>query len=156
MFKLIAAPLVWWPVTFPGVADDGSIVENKIELRFSILTEDDFDQYLADAHEVDALKTQEDFAAAREEDGVVGRIVKRIEAITGEGKAKEAKPSVFKAAALAELVSDWKGVHAENEDPLRFSMETLSQLLNVPNVASAALAAYRECRAGRGKVRAGN
>lgn len=40
MFKVISETLVWWPVLFSGVAEDGAVVDNKIELRFRILDED--------------------------------------------------------------------------------------------------------------------
>ncbi|CAN5267308.1 hypothetical protein BH10PSE13_BH10PSE13_23640 [soil metagenome] len=157
MFKLIASPLAWWPVIFAGVAEDGTVVENKIEMRFSILAEDEFAEFIAASRRIDALVVDaEALASAALQDGFIRRIVDRIGAAVGADKAHDTPPRIFKAAVLAEIVSDWRGVGAENGEALRYSLEHFAQLLNVPNVAEAVLTAYRACRAGRAEGRAGN
>lgn len=49
MFKLVAERTAWWPVIWKGVAEDGSIIENEIELRFHVLGEAEFKDLLKQA-----------------------------------------------------------------------------------------------------------
>lgn len=129
MFKIIAAPLVWWPVTFPGVSEDGEIVENRIEMRFRILTEDDHRDYLKRASLLTELEVGDDAVSAGSETA---------------------------AKLVGEIAADWRGVGAANGEPLKFEPDHLRQLMNVPNAFLGVMRAYAACRAGRAEARAGN
>lgn len=129
MFKIIAAPLVWWPVTFPGVSEDGEVVENRIEMRFRILTEDDHRDYLKRA----ALLTELE--------------------VGGDGMSAGSETA---AKLVGEIAADWRGVGAANGEPLKFEPDHLRQLMNVPNAFLGVMRAYASARAGRAEARAGN
>jgi len=129
MFNITAAPLVWWPVTFPGVSEDGAIVENRFDIRFRILTEDEHQQFLRATATNDKLELLGDAVSA---------------------------PSEEAAKIVVQLATDWRGVGAENGEPLKFCDEHLRQLLNVPNAFTGVMKAYAACRAGRADVRTGN
>lgn len=137
MFKIIAEPLVWWPVTFPGVTEDGEVVENKIEVRFVILDEDAMEAFSIETGKLLASK-------------LVGE--------NEEVLAPEDRPTSSAVAqqALQPIVRDWRGVAAENGEPLPFSVDNFRALLRVPNVFAAILRSYGACRAGRAEVRSGN
>ena len=125
MFKLTDKRLAWWPVTFPGVTEEGDVVENAIELRFEILPVNDFAALLAEAPKID-------------QPGEDASLSKRL------------------AEFAARFVRDWRGVHQENGDPIKFSPEELERLMNVPNAFEGAIAAFRDCQAGRSETRLGN
>jgi hypothetical protein len=55
MFRIVNERLAWWPVTFPGVSEDGSVIENRIELRFRILDDDEFPDFLVKLTDVAAM-----------------------------------------------------------------------------------------------------
>lgn len=135
MFRLVDKRTAWWPVHFSGVAEDGSIVENKVELRFIILDE------------VAILDFQARVTAA------------------GEPLASEsALPVRDRAAAITdrlgnvmlEVIEDWRGVALENGEAAKFGAEAFLRLLRVPNVPAAVGTAYSHCRAGTREIRAGN
>ena len=48
-FKIVKQPRAWWPVAWPGVAEDGGIVDNRIELRMRLLKVDEAGQFIRDA-----------------------------------------------------------------------------------------------------------
>ena len=39
-YRIVKAAQAWWPVEWQGVTDDGSIVTNRIEMRFRLLKVD--------------------------------------------------------------------------------------------------------------------
>lgn len=131
MFKVVSETLVWWPVVFPGVTEDGAIVENKIEMRFVILDEDAIDAFGRDAQ---AIQSEEPEGAS----------------------AAPSTPSEKMQRVLAPIVRGWRQVAAENGEPMPFNEDNFRALLRVPNVYPAILTAYRACRAGRAEIRAGN
>lgn len=137
MFKIIAEPLVWWPVTFPGVTDEGEVVENKIEMRFVVLDEDAMEAFSIATGKLLASKLTDD---------------------NQEILAPEDRPTSSTVAqqALQPIVRDWRGVGAENGEPLPYNADNFRALLRVPNVFTAILRAYGACRAGRAEVRSGN
>ncbi|WP_336973415.1 histidine kinase [Sphingobium aromaticiconvertens] len=137
MFKIIAEPLVWWPVLFAGVQEDGAVVENKIELRFVILGEDEIDAF--------GKETAEFLSGAATESSV-----------EGEAGQPVVSPSALSVQLIQRIARDWRGVAAENEEPLPFNAANLQSLLNVPNVLPAVLRAYGSCRAARPEIRSGN
>lgn len=136
MFKVISETLVWWPVLFPGVAEDGTVVENKIELRFRILDEDAIDDFARTTNLI--LEGNQEEAAAD---------------IATAGRPT---PSVLMQRGLAPIVRDWRLVAGANGEPLPFNEGNFASLLRVPNVFPAILSAYAGCRAGRAEIRAGN
>ncbi|HEX7820635.1 MAG TPA: hypothetical protein VF463_08445 [Sphingobium sp.] len=130
MFKIISEQLVWWPVTFPGVTEDGEIVENRFEMRFRILQEDAHLEFLQKG---------------------AGEI-----ALSEDGSAAAPAPSEKAASIISQIAVDWRQVAAENGEAIKFSDDHLRQLLNVPNTFRAILSAYGACRGGRAEARAGN
>jgi hypothetical protein len=140
MFKIIAEPLVWWPVLFAGVMEDGTVIENKIEIRFVILGEDEIDSFGKDTE----ILLSGPVATEGEEGG----------------DAEAAKPTVSPSARYLPLIQriarDWRGVGAANGEALPFTAANLQALLNIPNVLPAILLAYGACRSGRAEVRSGN
>ena len=129
MFKVVSETLAWWPVIFAGVTEEGAVVENKIELRFRILDEDEIDEFGA--------------AAAR-----------AVAGAKSEGVSE--KNSVRMQRVLEPVVRDWRLVAGANGEPMPFGDANFQALLRVPNVFPAILSAYGACRAGREDVRAGN
>ncbi|MGE4321767.1 MAG: histidine kinase [Sphingobium sp.] len=129
MFKIVSEPLIWWPVTFPGVGEDGDVVENRFEMRFRVMGEDAHLDFLTRVNARGAVVVGEDAVTA---------------------------PSAAASEVVLEIARDWRGVGAENGEPLKFDAAHLRQLLDVPNVFTAVLRAYAACRAGRAEARAGN
>lgn len=131
-FKIVAKPRAWWPVTWPGVTEDGRIIENAIEMRFMLLKVDDRD----------AL-----------EEEIQERLLASARA---KAAGDDVKSSALMRDALQLFADDWRGVHAENDDPLPWSDENVRLLMNEPNVFERTLAAYRVCMAGGQEIREGN
>lgn len=129
MYKITALPLVWWPVTFPGVTEDGEVVDNRFEMRFRILGEDEHQAFVLDTSNNERLIVSDGSVSAPSEEAV--KVVRQIAA-------------------------DWRGVAAENGELVKFDDEHLRQLVNAPNVFTGIMKAYAACRAGRAEVRAGN
>lgn len=48
-YRIVPNRRAWWPVIFPGVTEDGEIVENRFELRFNLLDEDEHFELLREA-----------------------------------------------------------------------------------------------------------
>lgn len=137
MFRIVNERLAWWSVTFPGVAEDGEVVENRIELRFRILDEDEFPEFMVKLTDTAALANPAVADAA------------------ASGEAPEA-PSVLAARLLAPIVRDWRGVASENGEALPYSEETFRLLLRQPGVSGAVGRAYINCRNATPDIRAGN
>lgn len=137
MFKVISETLVWWPVLFAGVTDDGKVVENKIELRFLILDEDAIDDF--------ARTTNLILAGERD----------AVDAV-GEENPARVVPSILMQRGLSPIVRDWRMVAGANGEAMPFNEDNFRALLRVPNVFAAILSAYAACRAGRAETRAGN
>jgi len=137
MFKVVSEALVWWPVTFPGVTEDGDVVENRIEMRFVVLDEDAIDDFRRTTAIVLAGQAEGDDAQEAQADA-------------------ERRPSSLMQRTLAPIVRDWRLVAGANGEPLPFNADNFRALLRVPNVFAAILAGYAACRAGRAEVRAGN
>ncbi|SCW56251.1 hypothetical protein SAMN02927924_01373 [Sphingobium faniae] len=134
MFKVISETLVWWPVLFPGVTEDGKVIENKIEMRFVILDEDAIDDFTRATAIIVGAPVDEDAGAAD----------------------VDRTPSILMQRALEPIVRDWRLVAAANGEPLAFNPDNFRALLRVPNVFREILGAYAACRAGRAETRKGN
>lgn len=137
MFKLVDEARAWWPVTWPGVTEDGKVIENRIEMLFRLLDTDANVELEAEGAKVDQ------------------KLAELRVAIAG-GDAVEAKPSEVCAEFLSRIAIDWRGVAAANGEPLPFGRENLARLLKVNGVFEACLRAYRACLHGRAEIRAGN
>ncbi|WP_289145035.1 hypothetical protein [uncultured Sphingobium sp.] len=139
MFKVISETLVWWPVLFAGVTEEGEVVENKIEMRFRILDEDAIDDFVRSTNLILSPPKSPDAP----DGGVEREVERRI-------------PSEQMQRGLSPIVCDWRMVAAANGELLPFNEGNFRALLRVPNVFQAILAAYAACRAGRAEIRAGN
>lgn len=146
IYRIVSQPRAWSPVTFPCVMEDGTIQEFTIELRFRLL-------------KVDA-------AAA-----FITEVV-RVQALEDQGGADQAQ---LYTELVAQIATDWRGVHAENEDALRFDVPenwltdvdadgqrkplvapNLRSLMNEGGMFIHIFNAFRACLAGQPKARAGN
>lgn len=139
MFKVISETLVWWPVLFAGVTEEGQVVENKIEVRFRILDEDAIDDFVRATSLIlspPKAKNADDGAAAT--------------------LADRPAPSFLMQRCLSSIVCDWRMVAGANGEAMPFNEDNFCALLRVPNVFPAILAAYAACRAGRAETRTGN
>ena len=146
MFKIVKERRAWWPVKFNGVTGEGRVVENEIELRFNILSEDEHAQLQADAAKL-AQRAEE---MVREEAG-------DEELVEDEAERRTlAVLSRLYAEFTRRIAVDWRKVGAENGDPLPFEDENIRLLMNVPGVFKATVAAYGRCRIGEKDTRAGN
>lgn len=137
MFRIVNERLAWWPVIFPGVSEDGNVIENKIELRFRILDEDEFPEFMAKLADTAALANPS------------------VAADAASGMAPDS-PSLLAARLLSPIVRDWRGVASENGEPLPYSEETFRLLLRQPGVSGAVGRAYINCRNATPEVRSGN
>ncbi|WJY18674.1 hypothetical protein QQS45_00015 [Alteriqipengyuania flavescens] len=129
MFKLVEERRTWQKVTFPGLTEEGERIDNQIEMQFVLLGSD-------------ALVT----------------LMEEAGAITV--KAEPEKDDKTLSATMAEfgvkIIRDWKGVAEANEDPIKFSEESLARFFNVPGTFEATLSTYRDAVRGGKDARAGN
>jgi hypothetical protein len=144
-FRIVAQPRAWWPVSFPGVTEEGEVVENRFEMRFMLHGEDEHAQLLA---RVAMLRDKAETMA--------------LEAFGENPTAAdvEAKKLTILSALYAETVKefavDWRGVGAENGELLKFGDKEVRLLMNMPGVFRATFEAYQSCRLGGMAVREGN
>lgn len=143
MFVLAKERLAWWPVTFPSVADDGVVIENRIELRFMILGEDLFPAFI----------TRLTQPLAQPLANASGDVLADTE-VSEVGAHQAADTAALDA--LLEVVRDWRHVAGENGEPLPFNRDNFGLLLNVPNAAGAIGRAYIACRMATPEIRQGN
>lgn len=126
-FRIVKEARAWWPVTWDGLAEDGSTVANTIELRFR------------------QMKT--DAAAA------FGREV--AEARATEQAEGADLPGLYADLTL-KMADDWRGVAAENGEALPFTPENVRLLMNEFGLFGHVFEAFRDCLARRRETRAGN
>lgn len=131
MYKIVANPRAWWPVTWPGVSEEGEVVENRIEMRFVIHSEDDHQALI---NEVSELSRRADESVGEEKQSL----------------------SFYYTELVQRIAVDWRGVLAENGEPLKWEQENIRLLMNQPGVFAASVAGYRSCRTGGKEVREGN
>ena len=167
MYKIVKEPRAWWPVEFKGVSEDGTVVTNQVELKFILHDEDDHLAILAEAAALPgkARKLVASIMAVTFEgvDPALAAEALAMAEATDEpapagpaGPAEQTRIAVIYATFLQKLAVDWRGVGAENGDPLKWTPEEIAQLCAVPNFFKAAVAAWRDCRAGEKDTRAGN
>lgn len=127
MFRIVKEPRAWWPVVWTGVAEDGSLVENRIELRFKLL-------------KVDATAA----------------FVREVRAISDAERDEDADLPALYAEAVLRVADDWRGVGAENGEPLPWTLENLKLLMNEGGLFTHVFNAFRACLAAAPKAREGN
>ncbi len=146
IYRIVSQPRAWSPVTFPCVMEDGTVQEFVIELRFRLLKVDAAAAFIAE--------------------------VVRVQALEAEGGADQAQRYT---ELVAQIATDWRGVHAENGDALRFDVPenwltdvdadgqrkplvapNLRSLMNEGGMFIHIFNAFRACLAGQPKARAGN
>lgn len=132
-FKIVKSPKAWWPVFIPGVTDDGTVVENKFEMRFRIL---DDDENRAVAEEMQRVAEAFDPATASE--------------------------SELAAQLVEKIAEDWRGVEMEDPAggdaaiSLPFTPDNIRMLVKLPNAWDSIARAYRACRTATPEKRLGN
>ncbi|HEU4958963.1 MAG TPA: histidine kinase [Sphingomonas sp.] len=131
-YRIVKQAQAWWPVEWDGVAEDGTIVTNRIEMRFRLLKVADSAGIIRDAAQL-REREQEAMKAGKETD---------------------------LAALYAELVeriaTDWRGVEAENGEPLPWQAANVALLMNEPGLFGHVVEAFRGCLSARPQIRAGN
>lgn len=126
-FRIVKEARAWWPVAWDGLAEDGSAVKNRIELRFR------------------QMKT--DAAAAF---GVEVAEARAKEAVPGTDL-----PALY-VALVMKMADDWRLVAAENGETLPFTVENVRLLMNEFGLFGHVFEAFRDCLARRRETREGN
>lgn len=126
-YRIVKEARAWWPVTWDGLAEDGSFVENKVELRFRLMKTDAASAF---GREVAAARGRE------QEEGVD-------------------LPALY-AELVAQMADDWRGVAAENGEALPFTAENVRLLMNEFGLFTHVFEAFRDCLARRRELREGN
>lgn len=124
-YCIVAQPRAWWPVIFPGVTEEGQVIENKFELRFFIHDEDRAEELAREADTLDNM--------------------------SGELSLSE-RACVFTES----LACDWRGVLAENKEPLPWNSDNIRLLVKQPGVFKAICRAWISCRNATPEIREGN
>ncbi len=146
IYRIVSQPRAWTPVTFPCVMEDGSVQTFIIEMRFRLLKVDAATAFITEVARAQAL----------------------------EGKAGADHAQLY-TELVAQIATDWRGVHAENGDALRFDVPeawltdldeagkrkplvapNLRSLMNEGGMFIHIFEAFRACLAGQPKARAGN
>lgn len=113
MFKLVSERTAWWPVTWAGVAEDGSVIEHRIELKFRVVGRDDFRDLFGEALGAGVAEEPGDDVLAAD-----------------------------MALARRVVAEDWKGVGDEKGAALPFSWDRFAQLMDAPMFAPSFAMAY--------------
>ncbi|UIJ46899.1 histidine kinase [Sphingomonas cannabina] len=152
-YKVVKNPRVWFPVKWDGLAEDGTIVVNAIEMRFRLLKVDEAVEFMRDVFAAQAAV---------------------VEAERGDA-AEKADLAQIHAELIARIASDWRHIEFENGEPMRWDVpdDWLTDLdgkgkrkpLKAPNVRMffnepgtflAAFNAWRDAQNAKGEIRAGN
>ena len=126
-FTIVKHSRAWWPVKWNGVAEDGTIVENAIELRFRRTKVDESAAFIRDV------------VAAQDKEGEEGVDL----------------PALY-VGFVQRIADDWRGVLAENGEPLPWSDSNLYLLMNEGGLFHRTFNAWRDCLAAEPGIRAGN
>lgn len=145
-YRIVKDRTAWWPVTWKGVAEDGSLVDNRIELRFRVMKVDEAAAMIA---------AVQGAAEAEEQPG--------------------ARLAALWASLVAQMATDWRGLEQENGEPLRWDVPAgwyvdrdeagavkpltapnLELLLNEPGMFRHIFDAFRDCINARERLREGN
>ena len=145
-YRIVKQARAWRPVEWPGISEDGESVTNRIELRFRILKVDAATAFIREVVDAQARETRPDVDA----------------------------PQVY-AELVAQIADEWRGVLAENEEPLRWDVPeswiddkdeagkrkplvapNLRTLMNEGGMFTHIFSAWRDALAAAPKVREGN
>lgn len=130
-YKIVKSPRAWWPVTFPGVTEEGQVIENTFEMRFKLLDEDE-----------------------------QAEVETELRSLGDQAPDAGKRPSELSAAVVMRIAEDWRGVVTDDGTEagasLPFTHENVATLMKVPNVFFGVAQAYRACRAGQAETRRGN
>lgn len=133
MFRIVKSPRAWWPVVWTGIDEEGKSVENRIEMRFRLLKVDEYVELMREAS-----------------------TVQRAESDTAPSEAEQKRTSVAFAEVVTKIAEDWRGVAAENGEPLAWTIENLALLMNEPRLFDHTMEAFRAVTEGRAAIREGN
>lgn len=128
-YRIVKDRRAWWPVSWPGVDDEGAIVTNEIEMRFRL------------------MKVDEAFGIATAVDGT------RIDETDPEAGRRQVQAWT---ALVLRMADDWRGVLAENGDPIPFNDANVALLMNEPTLFSHVFDAFRDAMNARERLREGN
>lgn len=106
-FRIVKDATSWWPVRWDGVAEDGSIVEQSVEVRFARMGRAEFVAMFGDGNETknDAMfdRTVRDWRGVEDEDGAAL-------AMTGEAVAALLDTANFPGALVDAYVAFWRAL----------------------------------------------
>lgn len=126
-YRLVRKPFAWWPVVFDMVTPEGKIVEASFEMHFALLKTDEAGAYMVKAYAADEA---------------------------------EQKPDADRAAIWADMVKeiadDWRGLEAENGEPLPWADANLRAVMNEIGMFTRVVEAWRDCLHARKRIREGN
>lgn len=145
-YRIVKQARAWRPVQWPGITEEGEPVTNQIELRFRILKVDAATAFIREV----------------------------VEAQSRESLAGVDQPQVY-AELVAQIADEWRGVLAENDEPLRWDVPgswiddkdaegkrkplvapNLRTLMNEGGMFTHIFSAWRDALAAAPKVREGN
>jgi hypothetical protein len=126
-FRIVKQPRAWWPVVWSGVAEDGTLVDNRIELRFRILKVDAAAGFMRDV----------------------------VETTQREVEADVNLPDLY-AGLVERIADDWRHVAAENGEVLPWTPENLRLLMNEGGMFRTIFRAWQACLAGERDRHEGN
>lgn len=130
-YKIVKSPRAWWPVIFPGVTEEGAVVENEFRMRFKLLDEDEHEQ-----------------------------LERELRELVDRDDAADMKRTELAADFTLRIAEDWQGVTMEGDNgaeiSLPFGRDNILTMVRIPNVFKGIGTAYRSCRAGEPEKRRGN
>lgn len=157
-YRIVSQPRAWWPVEWPGVAEDGAIVTNRIDLRFHLLKVDAGADFVRDVEEARRRETEDGVDLPLLYAGLVQRIAgdwRGIEAENGEPLRWDGA-SLAAIAAAAKLDADDTSAAAEATRAAAAPGPNLRALLNEPGLFARVFESFRAALNARPKLREGN
>jgi hypothetical protein len=174
-YKIVKQARAWWPVKWEGVAEDGAIVTNQVDVQFNLLKVDAAADWIAQMLGATKAEAQQN--------------------VSGDVKML---PAIY-AGMIARIANNWRGFEAENGEPLAYdgdrwleavaaaeAKRTAAEAITDPELRRAALAevpnipvpeaggenlrlvmnesgmfthffnAWRDCQAAKAEIRSGN
>jgi len=126
-FTIVRTARAWWPVTVDLVDESGAVGTHSFDMRFRLLKVDE---------------------------AVV--VERAVQDATGEEVAGDRDLAAIYAGLVERIADDWRGVLAENGDPLPWSAANLRVLMNEPRMFTRVFVAFRACLNAAPDIRSGN